>query len=230
MSGKRTLRKDNRAAIGIGTLIIFIAMVLVAAVAAGVLIQTSGFLQQKAASTGRESTEQVASGLAVAQVVGHIDSVPGGKVDLLAIYIEPNAGSSGIDLNTTVLTLNNESVETQFKYNSNFFVDQADSGYDNIFNTSLAAWRATIGGNLTDLGSTDFGIIVLQDEDGSVTQNYPTLNKGDKVILTVNATAAFGGIEERTKVSGEVRPEFGAPGIIDFTTPPAYTDNVITLQ
>ncbi len=227
MSGKRTLRKDNRAAIGIGTLIIFIAMVLVAAVAAGVLIQTSGFLQQKAASTGRESTEQVASGLAVAQVVGHIDSVPGGKVDLLAIYIEPNAGSSGIDLNTTVLTLNNESVETQFKYNSSFFVDQAESGYDNIFNTSLAAWRPTVN---TSLGSTDFGIIVLQDEDGSVTQNYPTLNKGDKVILTVNATAAFGGIEERTKVSGEVRPEFGAPGIIDFTTPPAYTDNVITLQ
>ncbi|NOZ82992.1 MAG: flagellin [Euryarchaeota archaeon] len=230
MSGEQRLRKDNQAAIGIGTLIIFIAMVLVAAVAAGVLIQTSGFLQQKAASTGRESTEQVASGISVAQVVGHVDSVPGGKVDLLAIYIEPNAGSAGIDLNTAVLTLNNESVEAQFKYNSSFFVDQATSGYGNIFNTSLAAWRANISGTITNLGSTDFGIIVLQDADGSITQSYPTLNKGDKVIITVNASAAFNGIEERTDVSGELRPEFGAPGIIDFTTPPAYTDHVITLQ
>ena len=223
---RKYLRKRSRAAMGIGTLIIFIAMVLVAAVAAGVLIQTSGFLQQKAAATGRSSTEQVASGLAVAQVVGHVDSVPGGKIDLLAIYIEPNAGSADIDLSTAVLTLSNESVEAQMKYNSNLFVDNADTGYSNIFNTSLAAWT---NGNVT-VNATTFGIIVLQDEDGSLTASYPTLNRGDKVIITVNASAAFGGIEERTDVTGEVRPEFGAPGVIEFTTPPAYTDTIVTLQ
>jgi archaeal flagellin FlaB len=217
--------KDKRGAIGIGTLIIFIAMVLVAAVAAAVLIQTSGYLQQKAMSTGKSTTAEVASGVRVDGITGYV-AVAHGSVNLTAIYLSTNAGGSEIDLNSMTLELNNETVQVALQYNgtaTSAAFDDVEAGYNDIFNTSLNAW-SNLG------GSTEFGIIVLQDEDGSLTSDFPSINKGDKVALTVNTTTIFGGIPERTRVLGYARPEFGSAGVIEFTTPPSYTTNTVELQ
>jgi flagellin FlaB len=222
----KKLRKDEKGAIGIEILIVFIAIVLVAAVSAAVLIQTVGFLQQKALSTGRETTKEVASGIKVVKILGYVNNprTSSATVDRMALFIEANTGGQDIDLATTTLTVSNGTVGVMLTYDdtasNKSFSDS--SGYDNIFNSSMNAWN--------HLSGNHFGIIVLQDEDGSLSSDYPVLNAGDKVILTVNTNSLFSGISPRTDVSGEVRPEFGAPGIIEFTTPPAYTENVIELQ
>jgi len=220
--------KDRKGAIGIEILIVFIAIVLVAAVSAAVLIQTVGFLQQKAVSTGRDTTQEVASGINVIQVIGHVNNPRNANatIDKLAILVECNTGGQEIDLNKTSISITDGKKSVVLTYNSSYFNNSMN--YEDIFNVTVK-----IDNNNTTSIYPDglyFGIIVLQDPDGSLTSDYPVLNTGDKVILTVNTSVIFKGIEPRTKVSGEVRPEFGAPGIIDFTTPPAYTTEVIFLQ
>ncbi len=70
------MKNDNLAAIGIGAMIVFIALILVAAVAAAVIIQTAEKLQQNAQSTGDDTTDEMS-----------------GKVQILNVFVDDPAQS-----------------------------------------------------------------------------------------------------------------------------------------
>jgi flagellin-like protein len=104
------LDEEERGQVGIGTLIVFIAMVLVAAIAAGVLINTAGFLQTQAEATGEESTAQVSDRLQVVSQSGNVttESVDGTDtrvVDELNITVAQSPGADNIDLSETTVEL-----------------------------------------------------------------------------------------------------------------------------
>jgi flagellin FlaB len=95
--------KTERGQVGIGTLIVFIALVLVAAIAAGVLINTAGFLQTQAEQTGQESTSQVSNTIQIESVVG--ENTGSGSIDTVTLTLSLGPGSEPIDLSDAQLQL-----------------------------------------------------------------------------------------------------------------------------
>ncbi|AFZ73119.1 archaellin/type IV pilin N-terminal domain-containing protein [Natronobacterium gregoryi] len=89
--------RDRRGQVGVGTLIIFVAMVLVAALAAGVLFQAADELRSQAEVTGEESTAQVANDLTVYSTVGTVDGT-GENIDRIEMTVGMVSGSNPIDV------------------------------------------------------------------------------------------------------------------------------------
>jgi archaeal flagellin FlaB len=208
-----TKRKDV-AAIGIGAMIVFIAMVLVAGIAASVLVQTSSQLEMQALRTGSQTVNEVASGIMVQGIEGYNSS---GALTRLALEIRPRAGSPDIDLSETIIEISDSTTKYVLEYGETLKTSNETGG--DVFTSSYYP-----DGTKT----TEFFIIVLQDADGSCTQDNPIINFGDHVILAVGD--AFDGVEPRTNMFGQIIAEEGAPGIIGFRTPESYTVAVMELQ
>jgi len=95
--------REDRGQVGIGTLIVFIAMVLVAAIAAGVLINTAGFLQTQAEATGEESTDLVSERIDVTSEVGIVGSEANGELSEIRLSVSGAPGADQIDLSETTI-------------------------------------------------------------------------------------------------------------------------------
>lgn len=96
----RPPQQPERAQAGIGTLIIFIAMILVAAIAAGVFFDITGSLRGSASETSQQSADQVTTRLEVINVVG-TDVTD--TVDTVEITVRSASGSGIIDIGSTTI-------------------------------------------------------------------------------------------------------------------------------
>jgi flagellin FlaB len=170
-ANQKFLMDNERGDVGVGTLIIFIAMVLVAAVAATVLIYTTGSLQQKATKTSKEATQQISSNIIVEQVIGDrtdpLDptAAPMPFIQNVSIRIKPDVGTTSIDLRQVIIS-----------------VMDSNKRYDLNYSALPYAANPTVPRNT-------YTATAVRDEDKSFTAGTPVLNSGDLVAITISYTA-----------------------------------------
>ncbi len=195
------LGRDEDAQVGIGTMIVFIATVLVAAIAAGVLISTSGELQERSARTGQEATEQVSSNLALESILGRRQSTADTDLSTLEIYVVLAPGATDIDLSE---------LRVQITTGDTLKILAYDAG--------------------TPSADT-FSATELRDVDGSFTTNLPVMSAGDLVFLGIDLDGVSISLSPRETVKVTLIPEVGHSVEAGFTTPGSFaTDLVIPLR
>ncbi|WP_026190116.1 archaellin/type IV pilin N-terminal domain-containing protein [Halomicrobium katesii] len=158
--------ENDRGQVGIGTLIVFIAMVLVAAIAAGVLINTAGFLQSSAEESGEQSSAQVTNRLQVVNAVGSdIETSGTPEVTTVEVTVKKAPGADNVDLDTTTAQW------------------VSDDGTFNVVSDAVQGEDGT-SGDATFLTST------FQDDDDSIGTSSVLNDPADRAVMTFRTSSS----------------------------------------
>ncbi|WP_311171111.1 archaellin/type IV pilin N-terminal domain-containing protein [Halobellus ordinarius] len=191
----------NRGQVGIGTLIVFIAMVLVAAIAAGVLVNTAGFLQATAEEAGQESVDKVTNRVEVVNQHGTVG--PGNKIANITLTVRLAAGSSAVDMN-----------QTSIKYLSDTEVTTL---------TNHTEFSNDVDANENDGTSTTFNLSAVNRDEQFEDNSYGVLNNGDDryevKIDTEAIESETSGLETGYQVQLDITSQTGGTTQVILTMP-----------
>lgn len=151
ISSKVIRMRKSKAQVGIGTLIVFIAMILVAAVAAGTVLRTSGILEFKARMAGETAAKEVSTNLKVVDVVG---------------YASRDCGSStATEITKLIITTALAPGSSSIRYDDIILGYQAGNVYLPVirYNSSIVGTEC---GYTTNNNRSDFGIVQLVNVTG----------------------------------------------------------------
>ncbi|MBD3203337.1 hypothetical protein GF327_03525, partial [Candidatus Woesearchaeota archaeon] len=173
----------------------------VAAVAAGVLISTTGTLQNKALATGKATTNQVGTSLEVIELYGE-DASSGNNLEDLYQTIRLSSGSEDIRFEDVLLTLSLSDQASDYSYTS-------DDGVSNC----------------TDPVSTSFFAIEYQI-NATTSHQDGYLVKGDVVKICF---ASPRDINESEEIKTTIIPRVGSPLVVEADIPDLMVDKRITV-
>ncbi len=194
-SSRAGLRSDG-AAVGIGAMLVFISMVIVASIAAAVIVHTAENLQRKSKVTGRATAQAVSSNLLLRDIIGNVtDADDDGTDEITNVhwYVDLAPGADPVDLTELVVRWEHGENLTDLQHNA-----------------------GTCSQGLQD----GFCIVDVHDAGD---QDPDTLSDGDRVRIHVNLNVDAGEhLTTRDSANVLLIPSRGSPVNVGFNTPSSF--------
>ena len=204
MKMRTSWKKDKRAEMGVGTMIIFIAMVLVAAVAASVLISTANKVREQAQNTGDQAINNVASGFIVQDVTGQV-LADRSAIKNLTVQLRLQAGSPAVNM---------DKVTVQF--------------ISGTTNNMMQMQPSTSGAPTTSKYTANQTL--AKDPAGETWKtNNHVVQQGDLITISIGNAGGLGlGFTQSATI--KIVPAYGSPTTINFVTPSYYSTDYVNLK
>ncbi|NPA75570.1 MAG: flagellin [Euryarchaeota archaeon] len=203
---------EEQGEFGIGSLIIFIAMIIVAAVTATLLINTAYQLQQQAQQTSQEALQDVSTGVKIISIGGYRYNLTWGTeppyrdtLDWLTVKITPIAGSPPVNISDLVVVVSDGYLSTTLSYSPTL--------------------TFSAGANPPQ-GSGVFGAKMIRNLPPTAAG---VLTQGDIAEIYFNATAAGLSLQEQTQFTIRIIPRHGVPAYEQIITPSPYIGRYVEL-
>ncbi len=202
---------DEQASGGVDTMIVFIAMVLVAATASSMLIQVAQDLQQQAQDTANQALITVSTGLEVVTVIGDRNqdnsnsTSPSETIQVVQLTVKLKAGSNDIDLDNVVISIQDGTTQAEL-----------------ILGTGTNGSHAT---------ATTFVYYTLRDTEPTSLSSGNILTEGDlvRIYISCDSAATNLNLAPNTEVNIKMIPQSGSYTLELITTPPTYSSRLIEL-
>jgi len=245
----KSVRRDEEGSMGVGTLITFIALILVAAVSSMVIITTVDQMKMKAFHTGMIAREDVSTGLNVITVLGdrgvigtnasrwgeegNISSNQANTIQTLMLKAKLRAGSEPIRMDRLIIDISDGFKSLSMSYNTNStdnWSHHAANDPDHI--EGNMAWDYQDGCMPTGavvLGHR-FTCQLLMDptEHASFTENH-IVTSGTLITIFINANSTGLSLENQGHLTMKLIPKHGVPTLVDVTMPSTYVDRYCTI-
>lgn len=198
---------DDRGESGIGNMILFIAMILVSALAAGLFIQTMADLQQQAQETGEQTMIDVSSGLNIVTATGDRDpdgdSTLSDNIQRIRLTVELQAGSKPIDMDNLVIQVMSEDVTVELTFGG-----------------------TTVG----DADADEFGANEIRDPESTWDATDHIVSSGALIEIWMDPSDFSMDIPTSTSMDIRLIPVHGSVCLLRTTTPSTYTTAFIDLK
>ena len=211
---KKIFRKEQ-GEFGVGSLIIFIAIIIVSAATAVMLIQVTYQLQQQAENTGQNAIQYVSMGIKIISIGGYrynsswgVNSPYHDTLDWIDIKISLIPGSPPISVDSIIIEISDGNNVSDLVYDSSM-------SFDGSANPQGSAGK--------------FGAAVIRDMDPQ-TWSEGTITTGDVIRLFFNATACGLNLEPQTYFTIKIIPKHGVPTFKELTTPSPYVSRYVEVM